>query len=146
MSVIKISDFNLNEKRLTRRYLIWCYKTTKESLDRIDRYFTQLEVDQFILQQLNNQLKQKSKSATQEYKQLINEFEAYMLAKRENVLKQKFLDAQHQQLQPQYQYLQHRLKAIEKAIVKFLGKAELKKIIDLYEGEMTTRILQAREH
>lgn len=146
MSLIKISDSNLNKKRLTRRYLIWCYKTTKESLDRIDRYFTQLEVDQFILQQLNNQLKQKSKSATQEYKQLINEFEAYMLAKRENVLKQKFLDARHQQLQPPYQYLQQRFKAIEKAIVTFLGKAELKKIADLYEGEMTTRIMQAREH
>ncbi len=129
-----------NQTNLTRRYLIWCYKTTKESLDRIDRYFTQLDVDAFILKEISK------KKTDQGYKALIDDFQKYMKNKKDNVLKQKYTDAKFSIETAQYQYLQNRFQAIEKAIVKFLGKSELKKISDLYEQEMTTRILQAREH
>jgi len=36
-------------KTLTKRYLLWCYKTTKEQLDWIDRKFTQIQVDRYTL-------------------------------------------------------------------------------------------------
>lgn len=49
---------NLNTKKLKTRYLVWLYKTTKERLDRIDRKFTQLEVDRFILRELEKDLRQ----------------------------------------------------------------------------------------
>jgi len=44
--------FSLDQKNLIRSYLVWCYKTTKEDLDKIDRYFTQNHVDNFILSRL----------------------------------------------------------------------------------------------
>jgi hypothetical protein len=138
----KIKKFSENEKRLIYRYLVWCYKTTKEELDRTDRYFTQLKVDQFVLSQLKNNYK----TSQADYKILVDDFEKYMAKKEENVLKQKFVDAKQQGLNPQYQYLQNRFLAIEKAIDRFLGKGSLKEITLAYEREMINRILQAREH
>lgn len=46
MKKVKIS---YSQENLIRSYLIWCYKTTKEDLDRIDRYFTQVLVDRRLL-------------------------------------------------------------------------------------------------
>ena len=34
---------------LQKRYLFWLYKTTKDELDRIDRKFTQLDIDREML-------------------------------------------------------------------------------------------------
>ena len=136
---------NANEKRLIRRYLIWCYKTTKEDLDRIDRYFTQNDVDRFVMDQLQK-TKNKLSHGSKEYLGLVEEFKGYIQKKQNNVLKQKFRDQEYKQLQPKYAYLTSRMTAIEKAIIHFLGAKELSCIIDLYEQEMTQRILQAREH
>lgn len=132
---------NPNQLRLIRRYLIWCYKTTKEDLDRIDRYFTQEYVDQFLLDHL-----QGAKDQSADYSHLVEEFKAYMQKKQDNALKQKYSDHSKSRIQPQYNYLKNRLCAIEAAIIYFLGKKQLDKIIDLYEEEMTERILTAREH
>ena len=134
-------QFSLKEKDLIRRYLIWCYKTTKESLDRIDRYFTQLHVDRFVLAELK-----KVKNTAEAYHNLVRDFEKNMQAKEKNVLPKKFSDSSKKILEPNYQYLRERLSAIEKAIGHFLGKNEFKKINDFYEEEMTRRILEAREH
>jgi hypothetical protein len=136
--------YSLNDKRLIKRYLYWCYKTTKEDLDRIDRYFTQLEVDQFMLEDLKNA--RNGYFSEQEYKTLVDDFAKYMTKKKENVLKQKYADAKGQVIHPQYHYLTKRFTAIERAIHRFLGKEALKEITLAYEEEMTVRILQAREH
>ena len=130
-----------NEKYLIRRYLIWCYKTTKETLDRIDRYFTQLQVDCFVLRKL-----EKTKTKDPAYNARIQDFKKYMQEKETNVLQKKFLDPKKVKLQPHYQYLKERFLAIERSIVHFLGKNELNKICSLYEDEMTRRILEAKEH
>ncbi|HLF17357.1 MAG TPA: hypothetical protein VI749_00480 [Candidatus Omnitrophota bacterium] len=134
------------EKDLIRRYLIWCYKMTKEDLDHIDRYFTQLEVDAFVLDSLKKTADYKSGANAQPYRMLVGQFEEYMEEKRRNVLKKKFLDGKRTRLDPQYQYLKNRFGALEKAIVVFLGKKELDAIRRLYEEEMTRRILAATEH
>ena len=133
-----------NEKRLLRRYLVWCYKTTKEDLDRSDRYFTQLMVDRKVLADLRKARMAGGQPA--EYVKKVDDFEAYMKAKEARVLNQKFADLKTKQATPDYWYLQERLKAIEAAIKEFLGLKELKRIVDLYEEEMTRRILEAREH
>jgi len=135
-----------NEKNLICRYLIWCYKTTKEELDKVDRYFTQLEADRFILQQLYSQTDMKSKNADQNYIKSINQFQAYMKKKHGNVLKRKFKDTKNSRLTSEYFYLRNRFCAIEKAIKHFLGAKELGRICLLYEQEMTQRILNAKEH
>ena len=136
----KPTRFTQKEKDLIQRYLIWCYKTTKESLDRIDRYFTQLEVDRFILREL------RSRENSSGCDKLIGDFQKYMQDKEENVLPKKFLDQKSKTLQPDYQYLYQRFVAVEKAIDHFLGRKELQNIRYLYEQEMTRRILESKEH
>jgi len=135
-----------NEKKLLRRYLVWCYKTTKEKLDKVDRYFTQLIADDFILKHLEGAKDYKSSAGNKDYKNLVDQFKAYMNTKQVNVLKQKFKDRKRVKLNPDYQYLRCRFIAIEKTIVHFLGAPELNKICLLYEQEMMRRILQAQEH
>ena len=134
----------LQQKNLIRRYLIWCYKTTKEDLDRIDRYYTQFIADQFMLDYLS-----KGSSFAKEdeaYQKLVYDFEKYMGVKKANVDQKKFSDLKKKTLSPSYKYLQNRLAAIEKAIEHFLGAKELDKIRELYEAEFTRRILEAKEH
>lgn len=135
-------NIKLQEKALVRRYLIWCYKTTKESLDRIDRKFTQAVVDRNILARLEGM-----KSASRgDYDKLIEDFKLYIVNKEKEGLQQKYIDGKKKVLNPQYLYLHNRLMAIEAAIRHFLGSRELEQIVSLYEQEMTRRILESREH
>ena len=134
------------EKALIRRYLMWCYKTTKEELDKIDRYFMQLKADGFVLQQLRKTKGYRSLDGDKGYKDLVDQFQVYMEKKEANVVKKKFKDNQRKALNFDYQYCKNRFTAIEGTIRHFLGAGELKKIGMLYEQEMTRRILQAREH
>ena len=132
------------QDKLFRRYLIWCYKTTKEDFDRIERKFTQLEVDYFLQKQLSAVFPGKGLAAGCQAK--LDEFAQYIADKEKDAMSTKYADEKQKVLQPEYWYLQARLEAIRKAIKHFLGGKELKKIDDLYEQEMTNRILAAREH
>jgi len=132
------------EEDLIRRYLIWCYKTTKENLDRLDRYFTQAKVDRVVLDFLKKTKEYKQIETINTYKQFIDEFEVYMEEKLNKALKRKFKDKEWTRLAPEYQYWCQRLSAIENAISYFLGKKELTPIHRLYEEEMIKRILQER--
>ncbi len=140
------AGFTPAEKRLIRRYLIWCYKTTKEELERTDRKFTQLAVDEFILDQLRKTSHLIPGAPREKYLQEIKKFKEYRNKKREEALTQKFLDQDNEIPHANYLYLKNRLGSVEKAIVRFLGKKELNTIGLLYEEEMTKRILQARDH
>jgi len=73
---------NSKKKDLIRRYLIWCYKTTKEDLDRIDRYFTQNIADDFLLDQLTRSKDFKSKKSNANYRKLVRDFARYKIDKR----------------------------------------------------------------
>jgi len=142
----KEKKFSSNEKNLTRRYLIWCYKTTKEELDKIDRYFTQLDVDGFILKQLRVGGKHCDGKSSEISKKHVDGFEKYIAQKEQNVLKKKYVGGDKKVLNAEYVYRTNRFKAIEKAIRHFLGARELTKICSLYEDEMSGRILEARTH
>jgi len=136
---------NTAHKNLTRRYLLWAYKTTKESFERIERKTTQLIVDEYIQRSVNKAAKP-SGSSKAAYAALVKEFDVYIANKLKDETKQKFADDKRQALHPQYLYLKNRLAAIEQAIKHFLGPKELKKIEALFEAEFTERILKAREH
>ena len=123
-------------KNLKKRYLTWFYKTAKEELDKIERKFTQLEIDRFILKEL------KSKDKEKRADKLIAEFQAYILSKEMDGIGLKY---QGKQLKPEYYFLELKLKAIEKAIAKELGNKALDEIKALYEKEMIERILKSRE-
>ena len=134
------------ERNLIRRYLVWCYKTTKEELDRIDRKFTQLTVDYFLLKEISKRQNASMGSSQRQYSKFIDEFNAYIRQKERDAAQTKFLDKKKAKPYPRYEYLRNRFLAIEKAISFFLGKKELDDITVLYEWEMTRRILAASDH
>lgn len=134
------------QRDLIRRYLIWCYKTTKEDLDRVDRYFTQAMVDDFLIQRLTALKEYASAGLEEPFRKSVDEFITYARQKKENAQKKKFTDETKSALHPGYHYLTARLAAVEEAVIRFLGPKELAAITALYEKEMTVRILQAREH
>ena len=144
----KINNIKLtrNEKDLVRRYFVWCYKTTKEEIDKIDRYFTQLKVDKYVLKELKQPVGCAEDKVSLEFVKFIDQFQDYIKKKEDNVLKLKYQNGKDGNWNPNYQYLFCRMAALEKAILYFLGKNELGKIRMLYEAEMTQRILQAKEH
>lgn len=119
-------------KNLKVRYSLWFYKTTKDALDRIERKFTQLDIDRIVLKELNKL--DKNKKA----KESVGQFTDYIKNKEKEGLNLKCL--------PDYHFLSLKLKALEKAIVKELGKKTLEGIKSLYEKEMTERILKSRGH
>lgn len=131
-----------HDRALIRRYLVWCYKTTRESLERIDRKFTQAAVDRYVLARLKG-MKSPSRG---DYDKIVEDFRLYIVNKEKEGLQQKFTDGKNSVLNHQYLYLSNRLTAVEAAIRHFLGSRELVQIAHLYEQEMTKRILESREH
>jgi len=124
-------------KNLKRRYLIWFYKTTKEAWDRVERKFTQVEIDRAILDELD-------KPGTDKRLQgFIDEFKVYIQNKEKEGLDLKY---EGNKLKPEYHFLGLKLRAIEKVIMKELGKKALNEIKSLYEEEITRRILKSTEH
>ena len=118
------------------RYCLWLYKTAKEALDKIERKFTQLDIDKIILKELKGQDREGKAG------KFIEEFEEYIKNKEKEGLNLKYSGSQ---LNPEYYFLTLKLKAIEKTIVKQLGKKALAQIKSLYETEMTERILRSTE-
>ncbi|PIS34115.1 MAG: hypothetical protein COT38_01980 [Candidatus Omnitrophica bacterium CG08_land_8_20_14_0_20_41_16] len=124
-------------KNLKKRYLIWFYKAAKEALDKIERKFTQVEIDRVILKEL----KKADKKVPIE--NLVQQFEDYITKKEQDGLSLKY---ENKKFKPHYVFLIKKLEAIEKAITVELGKDALKEIKLLYEIEMTERILRSTEH
>ena len=124
-------------KNLKKRYLVWLYKTTKESLDRIERKFTQLEIDRQILCNLKKLDKQKRAGG------FIFDFKTYIANKEREALNLKY---EGKNLKSEHYFLDLKLTVIEKVIKEELGKKALAEIKSLYEKEMTKRILESEEH
>ncbi len=122
---------------LKKRYLIWLYKVTKDELDRIERKFTQIEVDKFILKRF------KKSSDKENLDGFIVEFENYIANKEKDGQAAKY---ENEKVKPGYNFLVLKLEAIEEAIKEFLGEQELEDIKSLYEQEMIQRILKSTEH
>lgn len=123
-------------KNLKKRYCLWLYKVTKDELDRIERKFTQLDIDRTILARLK---KARSKNDLSKF---IADFRNYISNKESDGLRLKY---EGKSLKPEYEFLLLKLEAVEKAIKKALGKSALIEIKSLYEKEMTERILKSTE-
>lgn len=124
-------------KNLKRRYLVWLYKTTKESLDRIERKFTQLEIDRQILCYLKKMDRQKRAGG------FIFDLKTYIANKERDALNLKY---EGKNLKSEHYFLDLKLTVIEKVIKEELGKKALSEIKSLYEEEMTKRILESKAH
>lgn len=134
---------NKDEKNLKIRYLTWLYKTVKEAFDRYERKFTQLEIDEFILKEMEKELKgaylPQEKRALEK---LVNDFRNYIAEKEKACLKLKY---KGKKIEPEFIFLDVKLEAIEKAIVSESGKCALDKIKEDYQQEMLRRIMQQKE-
>ena len=132
-----------DEKNLRARYLTWLYKTTKEAFDRYERRFTQLEIDEFILKEMEKELKgaylPQEKKALEKF---VNDFRDYIVEKERDCLKLKY---RGKKIEPEFIFLDVKLESIEKAIVRELGKDGLEKIKAAYQEEMIKRILEEKE-
>ena len=158
---------------LKKRYLIWLYKEAKEALDKVDRKFTQLEIDKFILEELRVPLiithlslpRRRESSNFHRLgipafggmtfleeplnkrkiadKKFLDEFNTYVTNKDQGCQKIK---SGEEYLNSEHQFLFLKLKAIEKAILKELGAEGLEEIKNLYQNEMVDRILRSTEH
>lgn len=123
-------------KSLQKRYLVWFYKVTKEALDKIERKFTQLEIDRFILNQIRKADKDKNLISQ------LREFDKYIRNKEQAGLSLKY---EGKKLNPEYKFLLLELGAIEKAICLKMGKKGLVMVKTAYEEEMLKRIMEERQ-
>ena len=128
---------------LKKRYFIWLYKTAKEVFDKYERKFTQVDIDKDILIEMEKELLGSylphEKDALQRQ---INDFQRYIENKEKACSE---LRDQHKKIDPDFIFSEIKLNAIEKVIIKELGKKGLEEIKSVYEQEMTGRILKSTE-
>lgn len=132
-----------DEKSLKKRYLTWLYKNTKEAFDKYERKFTQLEIDEIILAEMRKELK--GSYLPHEKKALekaFNDFRNYIAEKEKACLKLKY---KGKKVNSDFIFLDAKLQAVEKAIIKELGKEVLDEIMDYYEEECLYRIMSEKE-
>ena len=131
-------------KNLKKRYLIWLYMTTKEAFDRYERKFTQFDIDEFMLFEMEKELKDAYLPAGKKvFEKHINDFRDYIAKKEEICMKLKY---KGKRINPEFLFLDIKLQAVEKAIVKELGSRALDEIKDFYEQEMTLKISRGVKH
>lgn len=130
-------------KNLKFRYLLWLYKTTKEAFDRIERKFTQIDIDKKILRDMKENFNSQDLKKKNEARKLLKDFKEYIDKKEKDGRELKF---DGRKLQPEYYHLSLKLEAIEKAIAEELGRTRLKEIKALYEHEMRRRIIEVQDH
>jgi hypothetical protein len=126
-----------DEKNLTRRYLTWLYKTTREAFDRVERKFTQTAVDKAILSRLEKE------GSSGKIENLIEDWKQYVRRKEHEGLDLKFDGAE---VRPEHRFNELKLEAIEEIILAEFGEKGLAEIKEMYEREMTERIMHARDH
>jgi len=135
---------NQDFKNLKKRYFIWLYKSTKEDFDKYERKFTQIDIDNDILTEMENALLGSylphEKDALQKH---IDDFQRYIQTKEKACSE---LRDQHKKINPDFIFSEIKLNAVEKIIIKELGRKGLEEIRSLYEEEMTQRILKSTEH
>lgn len=129
-------------KNLKFRYLLWLYRTTKEGFDRIERKFTQVDIDRTIMRYMREHINTRNIRRKNEAKKFINDFKEYIDKKEREGRALKF---EGRKLRAEYYHLSLKLEAIEKAIIEELGNRGLKGVKALYEHEMRRRIIEARE-
>src|SRR3972149_147683 len=117
-------------KNLKFRYLLWLYKMKKEALDRVERKFTQVDIDRKIMRYMREHSNSRNLKMKNEAKKFLKDFKEYINKKEKEGMELKF---EGRKLKPEYYHLSLKLEAIEKSIVEELGHRGLKEIKALYE-------------
>jgi|GEM_PF-244592 len=125
---------------LLKRYLLWLYKMTKDECDKIDRKFTQLEIDRQIEKILEKSIDACDPALRQALALQLGEWKAYIVGKEADGERLKF--DSNGQLDPHYAFLCLKKEAVERLIVTQFGHKGLREIKDLYEEASRIRILE----
>lgn len=128
---------------LKYRYLLWLYKTVKDEVDRIDRKFTQVEVDREIGKHIARNAHLSQLEDSDRFRELQGAWKEYVDKKEADGHALKF---DGKKLKADYYFTRMKLEAVEKIIRKVFGDKVLKEIKTAYEEEMCKRILESREH
>lgn len=127
-----------DKKSLYKRYLFWLYKTTKDELDKIDRKFTQLEVDKRLEKILTRKAGTWGRRTKEGILPFLKEWQEYIFAKESDAQKLRFSEDGH--VNPGYLFLYLKLEAIKDIIKATLGKKGLLEFKRLYEESAMKRI------
>lgn len=127
-----------NKKSLHKRYLFWLYKTTKDELDKIDRKFTQLEIDKRIEKILKRKAGAWGRQTKEGILPFLKEWQEYIFTKESDAQKLKFSEDGH--INPGYLFLCLKLEAITDIIKTTLGKSGLLEFRRIYEEYAMKRI------
>lgn len=122
-----------SEKSLTKRYLFWLYKTTRDELDRIDRKFTQLEVDRG----LQRVFRSRGNAALSSF---MDEWDRYIVAKEADARKLKF-DEQGKEL-AFYVFLRLKLESVIEITRERFGIRAVRQFEQLIEEAAMKYILE----
>ncbi len=125
---------------LYKRYLFWLYKTIREDVDRIDRKFTQLVLDEQIAALLERDMAPLDKELRQGVGPFIEEWKTYIAQKADDARKLKFSESGF--LKFEYVFLRLKLRAVEQLIVKRLGRRHLNEFRRRLEEAAMQGILQ----
>jgi len=124
---------------LLRRYLLWMYKTTKDELDRIDRKFTQLDVDRFIAGYFFKISRRLSKRSREALDPFFREWDEYVEVKEKDA--QDLKSVGPGEMEARYAFLHLKLQAVQTAARRYLGPKSVKEFQRLYESKAVERIL-----
>jgi hypothetical protein len=127
-----------DKKSLYKRYLFWLYKTTKDELDKIDRKFTQLEVDKRLEKILMRKAGAWGRRTREGILPFLKEWQEYIFAKESDAQKLRFSEDGH--VNPGYLFLCLKLEAIKDIIKATAGKKGLLEFKRLYEESAMKRI------
>jgi hypothetical protein len=130
-------------KNLKFRYLLWLYRTTKAGFDRIERKFTQVDIDRKIMRYMREHINSRNLKRKHEAEKFLKDFKEYINKKEKDGQELKF---EGRKLRPEYYHLSLKLEAIEKTIIAKLGRRGLREIKAVYEQEMIRRIIVAQDH
>ena len=87
-------------RNLKFRYLLWLYKTSREEIDRIERKFTQLDIDKAIIEDIKRKIKPQPKSKLKKY---LEAFKQYVDKKEKDGRHAKYKDKKN--LKDNYHFL-----------------------------------------
>jgi len=130
----------LDRMSLTKRYLFWLYKVTKDELDKIERKFTQMDIDRDIQRLLDKKTKGLDPALKKGIQPHLDEWQEYIFQKESDAQKLKF--DEDGRLNASYLFLSLKLEAVTQIIRTRLGLRGYRQIQRLYEESLVKRILE----
>jgi hypothetical protein len=125
---------------LHKRYLLWLYKMTRDELDKIERKFTQLDIDSEIEKKLAQRSGSFSAAARKGLEPFLSEWKEYVALKRKDAQKLKFNEAG--EVVASYLFLRLKLECVEAITARRFGARTLSGFKQLYEESSIRRIME----